>query len=895
VAGISRSQVARLEEAGITCFTALAASTLSHVPHMTDQVLDKLRAQARLQKQSLDQRRPSWEPRPAMPDEPRCGLGLLPRPSSNDVFFDMEGFPYIEGGMEYLWGVVTRTDGKPRFQDWRAHDRKEEQRALEGFIDWVYPRWKQDPTLHIYHYASYEPSAVKRLMGRYATREDEVDDLLRHDVFVDLFTVVRQGITVGAPSYSLKEIERLYLEQREGDVVSGTGSVIEYQRWLDQGEPRGWEESPILRGIRDYNRIDCESTWMLRDWLLERQQETGIAYQPETVSRQARKKSDEMVAAEQLAARLLDQAERETDSERERITRLLGWLVQFHRREEKPAWWQYFEWHDKTAEELCEEFDCLGDLKRTDTPPGKVDRSVLLEYAFNPDQDTKLHAGCKCAVAGTELKCEIESLDSEHGKAELKVSPRSEFPDRLSLIPYDFIGAEGIKRAVSRYASAWEKGEVLSQAVDDLLYRRLPRVRGHASGGLVDPAREPLLQVCDLVTRLDGTTLCIQGPPGTGKTYTAAGVIVELLKRGKRVGVTATSHKVILNALKAVIEARGLTGGPGTIYKVGKGDGDPLIDSGAITLIEKDDVAEVVESGPVLVGGTAWLFTREDLQGKFDYLFIDEAGQVCLANAVAMGLSAANLILVGDQMQLGQPTQGSHPGESGHSCLEYLLDGRATVPPELGVFLGTSYRMHSGVCKFISDAIYESRLTSYESAERHRIGRTGKSSLVTRDTGIVWIACDHDGCAQCSEEEAEAIRAITAELLGGSVVGKDGKERRMREDDILYVAPFNAQVRKLTSILGAGARIGSVDKFQGQEAPVVIVSLCASTLEEAPRGASFLLSPNRLNVAISRAQALAIVVGSPELTRVRCKTVEEMKLVNLLCRIIHYAGEKPSS
>jgi superfamily I DNA and/or RNA helicase len=290
------------------------------------------------------------------------------------------------------------------------------------------------------------------------------------------------------------------------------------------------------------------------------------------------------------------------------------------------------------------------------------------------------------------------------------------------------------------------------------------------------------------------------------------------------------------------------------------------------------------------VGGTAWVFSQPELEGQFDYLFIDEAGQVCLANAVAMGLSAKNLILVGDQMQLAQPVKGSHPGETGLSCLEYLLDKHPTVPAEMGVFLGVSYRMHSNICRFISDAVYEARLTSYADAERHRVKQGDSASHLSAETGIVWVPVDHCGCAQSSEEEVEAIRALAVDLLRRTVVDNKGVERPMKLDDILFVAPFNAQVRCLTKALPKGSRVGSVDRFQGQEAPVVIVSLCSSTLEESPRGADFLLSPNRLNVAISRAQALAIVVGSPELTRVRCKTVEEMRLVNLLCRSIHYAG-----
>ena len=649
-------------------------------------------------------------------------------------------------------------------------------------------------------------------------------------------------------------------------MVSASGSVIQYQRWLDQGEPRCWQESPILRGIRDYNRVDCESTWLLRDWLLERQRESGIAYQAETVGREQKPKSEEVQAAEALADRLLALAERETDPERQRVTELLGWLVEFHRREEKPMWWRMFDRHDKTAEELYEDLDCLGDLTRTATPPPNQESSWALEYSFDPDQDTKLHAGSKCYVAGTDLKCEITALDQENGLVELKVGPGKSLPDRLSLIPDEYVGAEGIKQAVFRYAEAWEKGVVLSQAVDDLLHRT---ATGHGvtpGGPLIRRRGKFLPQVCDLVSRLEGTTLCIQGPPGTGKTFTAAAVIAELLmRRGKRVGVTATSHKVILNLLGAVVEARTRAGESGGIYKVGKKDdeGDEaLVMSGAVDLIESNEVADSLAPG-VLVGGTAWVFSRQELQGQFDYLFIDEAGQVCLANAVAVGLSAKNLILVGDQMQLAQPMQGSHPGETGLSCLEYVLQGHATIPPDLGVFLGVSYRMHSGVCRFISDAVYEGRLTSFADAERHRVIAGKGSSLLPAEHGIVWVPVCHEGNTQSSEEEVEAIAAMTKELLRRTVVDNKGVQRPMTLADILFVAPFNAQVRCLTKALGKNARVGSVDRFQGQEAPVVIVSLCSSTLEEAPRGAEFLLSPNRLNVAISRAQALAIVVGSP--------------------------------
>ena len=908
VAGISRGQVRRLEEDGIRTLSELAACGRRRVPRISEPVVERLQIQARLQLASRDCPQPLWELRQTPPEEPTRGLARLPPPSPGDVFFDMEGFPFAEGGLEYLFGAVTLDESPPghngedvaicpAFHDWWGHDSEEERRAFEGFIDWVVARWRQDPALHIYHYAAYEETAVKRLAGKYGTREKEVDDLLRHGVFVDLYAVLRQGLIIGTPSYSLKKIERLYLPPREGDIVSASGSVIEYQRWIDAGEPRRWETSPILKRIRDYNRVDCESTWGLRGWLLERQRESGIApYRPVERSGGDGANGEEqepgLTEAEQLATRLLELAarEKERDPERAPITELIARLVEFHRREEKPMWWRMFDRHEMSADELYDDLDCLAHLTRTDTPPRAIKKSRALEYGFDPEQDTKLRGDSKCYVAGEkDMKCEIVSFDEEAGLLELKVGPKGSLPERLCLIPNEHVPAGIIKDAIVRYARAWESGSIPSQAVDDLLRRRPPRITGHAGGPLVRKSDDLVARACDLARRLDGATLCIQGPPGTGKTFTAAAIIVELLRRGKRIGVTANSHKVILNLMAAVVKAAGAAGVPARLYKVGGEGDDPLLAGGVVQQVESGAVAGVLGNGAVLVGGTAWVFSREDLTGAFDYLFIDEAGQVSLANAVAMGLSTGNLILVGDQMQLAQPSKGTHPGETGLSCLEYLLHGHATVPPEVGIFLGSSYRMHGGVCRFISEAVYEGRLGSAPETERHRVIRDESSVLVPAETGVVWVPVGHDGCTQSSDEECRTIAAIVRELLRRSVVGRDGSERRMALGDILVVAPFNLQVRRLREALEPGARVGSVDKFQGQEAPVVIVSLCSSTLDEAPRGAEFLLSPNRLNVAVSRAEALAIVVGSPELTRVRCRSVEEMKLVNLLCHLMQYA------
>jgi uncharacterized protein len=916
VAGITRGQVRRLEEDGIASLSALADCAQDRRVHRVPaSVLDRLRVQAQLQLRSAGHPQPLWQLRPPVPEEPRRGLAMLPPPSDNDVFFDMEGFPYAQQGwLEYLFGAVTVDEITPRFHDWWAHDEREEQAAFEGFMDWVVARWRRDPSLHIYHYAPYETSAVKRLMGRYATREDEVDELLRHGVFVDLYAVVKQGFVIGAPSYSLKEVERLYRPEREEEVKSGGGSVVEYQRWIDRGEPRSWTESPILGGIREYNQADCESLWGLRSWLLDRQRESGIGYVASALTQvlhpepgrsegegpaklvSGPRRQGPSVAPllqDEVAARLVARAQAATDPEQSRLDQLIGWLVDFHRREEKPMWWRMFERHEMTVEQRYQDVECLAALERTATPPTALKRSRGLEYRFDPDQETRRHAGEHCYVAGSlDSKYEILHLDQDAGLVEIKVGPGKTLADRICLIPDEFVSAKPIKAAIARYAGAWERGEIASQAVDDLLRRRAPRIAGHDGGPLLRQDENHVSRLCDLASRLDGSTLCIQGPPGSGKTFTAAAMIADLLCRGMRVGVTANSHKVILNLMRAVVKALGSAAGSAPLYKVGDAEDDLLVRQGIVEELHGDDVAAVLDAGAALVGGTAWLFSRQDLEGRFDYVFVDEAGQVSLANAVAVGLSTRNLILVGDPRQLAQPTQGSHPGETGLSCLEYFLQGHATIPAELGAFLEKSRRMHPDLCRFVSEAVYEDRLRNIPETEGHRVIRSRDTVLVPAETGIVWVPVRHDGCTQASEEECDTIAAIVRELLGRTVVGHDGLERRMTLDDILIVAPFNQQVRCLREKLGQNVRVGSVDRFQGQEAPVVIVSLCASTLDEAPRGAGFLLSPNRLNVAVSRAEALAIVVGSPELLEARCRSVEEMKLVNLLCHLVQYAEEQ---
>jgi uncharacterized protein len=466
---------------------------------------------------------------------------------------------------------------------------------------------------------------------------------------------------------------------------------------------------------------------------------------------------------------------------------------------------------------------------------------------------------------------------------------------------------------VYRFAEAWSEERAKSPALEDLLRRRTPRIAGREPGQVIAPDGPEFVSALVAAIRgLRDSVLCIQGPPGTGKTHKASQAVLELLLEGRAVGVVANSHKTILNLMHAVLRrarerSLSLTGDAAAFaaVKIGGDPRDPEIAAGNLAWIKENNrIVEVIArrdpARGLLVGGTAWSMCRAPDQ-SLDYLFVDEAGQLSLANLVAAGQSARNLVLVGDQMQLAQPIQGSHPGESGQSALEYLLQGRATIPDEAGVFLSTTHRMHPDICAFVSKAVYDGRLCADPATRSRRLTygpRIGTPRL-GRATGLVWVPVEHDGNSQASDEEVDAIVAIAHELLVARFCDADPGERAMRLEDILFVAPYNMQVRRLQRRLrvefGTEARVGSVDRFQGLEAPAVVVSMCASAMEDVPRGLEFLLSPNRLNVAVSRAQCLAVVVGSPSLLAARCKTLSQMRLLDLYCRLVAHAGRDPQS
>lgn len=913
VAGITRSQVEKLTEGGVTTLGALAGFKGS-IPKMPPATVEKLSTQARLQRETEKLREkdktapPLFELIPRSVDGPPQGLYTLPKPSPLDVFFDIEGFPF-NGGLEYLLGnTIHKKGGGYEFVDFWAHDRASEKRAFEAFIDWVFARWELDDSLHIYHYANYEQNAVSNLMTRHDTREREVDTLLRNNVFVDLYRIVKNGVYVGEESYSLKKVEHLYNVFRGENVVSAVDSIVQYAAWIESGESGDWRESPILTDIREYNRIDCESTADLYAWLRKTAADNGISYTPYQTPDDDQDKREEPEVVRDREKVITDLRKRiDVDENAGTLADLIG----YHRREAKPDWWRFFDLAKRQPEELRDEPDCIFGVEKVGDPvPEK--RSLIQNYTFDREQECKLSSSKASNVYfQADLRASFTLFDIDHsaGELTLKASQNTldrpafggEFPTEGTFISKDDANTKPLQDALLSIGKDSVIGDHPA-SLEAFLSRRPPVDANQRDGETTVGA------AIRIANSMDGDCLVIQGPPGTGKTYTAARLILSLLDKGKRVGIMSNSHKAILNLIKECCEAakgkQSLS-----VIKVGEDNADPIFQNHPeITSAKngKTGFQAWLKAGKTpLIGGTAWLFARDewvenDGDNMLDFLFIDEAGQVCLANAVAVSRSTKNLVLLGDQMQLEQPVKGRHPGDSGLSSLQYALKDveeskddipviHAVVPDGSGLFLGTSYRMHPDVCDFVSESIYEDRLESFADCSRQRIDiAKAPNALIRKEHGIVFSPVEHDGDTQYSTDEAERVVAIFNELVGCNYTDRSGNTRRLELKDFLFITPYNAQVVRLASMLPDNARIGSVDRLQGQQAPVCILSLCSSVGEYGSRGLGFILDRNRVNVAISRAQCLAVVVADPRIASDPAGSINEMRLLNLFCKLSRY-------
>jgi uncharacterized protein len=935
IAGIRKSHIRKLRAAGVETMTDFAGNDIEPVKGIPNATLTKLKAQAEIQHASRGQEKPLFK---ILLNDNGKGLSALPPASAFDVFFDIEGHPLYDGGLEYLWGSSYRCPDAPQgklyaFKDWWAHTPEQEKTAFEGFIDWVYDRWKRDNTLHVYHYANYEVAAMRKLSTRYETRIKEVAEMLANGVFVDLYKIVLNGVLIGEPRYSIKNVEHLFRSKRTTQVANGGDSVIAYELWREQGGVDRWSDNangyqswladpiafdwaqwPELKDIRDYNIDDCESTLELVDWLREQQSIAGIAYAPKSdAATPDQEKTDRQIqAADKKQAlrdwqqRLFERVDASESFKNDSIAQLVMDLLGFHNRERKPKIWAYFERLEKPDEELFDDDTCVHNLAIYDQV--HTEDGVLFRGKFDIKQPVRKDKFGAASIRGTDLRVKnvkfsesetdavIEFLADPSQLAELEAEKITLFADE----PY--INTETLETRLCEVAEAMFD-DSLPGAIKGILNRDKPLFQTESEAcndsdqhlpitrSRFNEDDEYLAAIISAVESMDNSTMCIQGPPGAGKTFTAKHIITSLVRKGNRVGVMSNSHAAILNLLDALHEptehARiAKIGGFGSNQDTFKEKYNPdefqnYVYRPSMSFTKRDPYHSFA-----VVGATAYAFASNTaFEAPLDYLFVDEASQVALANLVAVAGCAKNIVLMGDQMQLEQPIQGSHPGSSGLSALDYMLGGHGVIPDDMGIFLERTYRMHPAVCLPLSEVVYEGKLKAAKNNDRQHVS-VPDSKLIKQSHGVMVINVEHDGNRQSSEEEVDVIQRIIDDLKTGRCTAKNGEARSIGDGDILVVAPYNMQVNLLKDRLGDQIAIGTIDKFQGQEAPVVIISMAVSDVEESSRGLDFLFDINRLNVAVSRAQALAIIVANPDLERCRVSSLQQMEKASFYSRLV---------
>jgi len=892
VAGISKIQTNELRGHEVSTLATLARVPLplTWKPERGSvSSYERVREQARIQLEGRVSGQPRFE---TLAVEKDLGLSRLPAPSSGDVFFDLEGDPFVEdGGLEYLFGYAYEEEGLQYVGEW-AVSRADEKRVFETFVDFAIARWKEYPDFHIYHYAPYETGALKRLMGRYATREDEIDRMLRGGLFVDLYQVVRHAVRASVESYSIKELEKFFGFDRSTPLKDASRALANIQTALEIGDPETVTQE-LKDTVTGYNKDDCFSAKSLRDWLEQIRAE--LVAKGTVIDRPAApdmEVSEELTETQKKVAELVarltvdipaDVSERTKEQQARWI---LAHTLDWHRREEKTVWWEYFRLSALSSDDLFDERAALSGLTFVGNVGGTA-RAPVHRYRF-PAQETELRGGEKLRRTGGEQFGATEDISLDQRTVDIKkrVDSASLHPDAIfahDIVPSGVL-ADSLLRIGEWVADNGIQGPGEYAAARNLLLRQLPQMGGQA---LTVAGETILAGAMRIAPHLTEGVLPIQGPPGTGKTHVGARMIATLAKAGKRVGVTANSHSVIRRLLDEVVVAGSEIGVQ--VRCIQKTDKHDATDSIALA-DSNDEVFDALHGSAQVAAGTAWLWARPEAHDSVDVLFVDEAAQMSLANVLAVSQAAPTLVLLGDPRQLDQPTQGTHPEGTGVSALDYILDGQQTISADRGLFLAETWRLHPAICSFTSEVFYESRLVPIPGLELQEIRSKGRIS----GSGLRFVPVEHQGNQNSSPEEAEVIKGLVADILGSATSWMDrkGVEKTLGLEDILIIAPYNAQVFDLKEKI-PGAKIGTVDKFQGQEAPIVIYSMTTSTHADAPRGMGFLYNLNRLNVATSRAKALSILVCSPQLFEPECRTPEQMRMANAFCRYLELATSLP--
>jgi predicted RecB family nuclease len=830
-------------------------------------------------------------------------------------------------GIEYLFGSIEAplpgaAPGSPEvFKPFWAHSRMEEREAFTAFLDYVQERRAIWPDMHVYHYAPYEKSALRNLSVFHGTGEDIVDEWLRTGLLVDLLDTVRQSVRISESSYSIKKLEPFYMPAgREGDVKDAGASVVAYADYCEARDAglagdtaKAAQAQEILASISDYNEYDCLSTLRLRDWLLEIgaatvagdwTQGSGKLNVPD-VKESSYEHTDDELKLQAFIDGLHQQKGYEL-SDDEKAIDMVAAAASYHRREDKQFWWGHFDRLDTAVEDWSAErniFTVQGSELMDDwakpTPRSNEVRTLKLTGIATDGTDFRVgqklfgmlqaplpdgfddSAASKLGRGGDFNITILEDVSDPATpeltallvleKATKKMPAHDQAP--MALTPDQPINSKPLKAALATLAN--KVGSNLPHLPKhpgiEILRKAKPRLAD--GGGLpsaVVPGDGHSLQehdyigaITEAVLKLDHSYLAVQGPPGTGKTHVGSHVIANLVNMGWKIGVVGQSHAVVENMLRAAIEKADVDPA-----RVGKKLGAPH--EVPWKIIDDKQFGKLLD-GPegALIGGTAWTMTGANVpEGSLDLLVIDEAGQYSLANTLAVAQATKRLLLLGDPQQLPQVTQGSHPAPVDDSALGWLSAGHATLPAELGYFLADSWRMHPDLCAAVSALSYEGKLESAPAASlRHLQGKAPgvETVYISQDP-----QSEKDNVQSSPEEAAEVVAQAKAHISLMWTPGADKAPRPLVQEDILVVAAYNAQVHVVRAVLDqaglSGVKVGTVDKFQGQEAPVVLVTMACADPAGAPRGMEFLLNRNRINVAVSRGQWRAVIIRSPMLS-----------------------------
>lgn len=894
----------KLRSAGISTVKQLANSTSDERPTgIAKQTFNKLLLQAKIQDRNRENTTgiPDYE----LVEEPE--LHLLPARSEGDIWFDMEGDPHALGGrgLEYLFGAVYFEGSDLKFKTFGASDLSKEKKAFEDFIDWVFEILSKYSDMHIYHYADYENRTIKRLAQQHMTRMEQVNEILARGILVDLFRITKKSLRFSTSSLSLKEIEKVYGAKHQGEVATAADSIVQYENYIDLTEDGKIEEAKkVLQAICDYNQVDCESTKQLDDWLRNTATKFSIEIGQIGELKQGRfaeksqiqsndeDKSEYEQLVEDLNLQLEILKNQNADPESILGIEILLGSLGFHIREKQPVWWQHFERVKAEHSELAEDTGIvfsesvtatewsIPERKRTYSRRVSFEETKLnLEDVFSANEEVFLLYDASGPESGLSV------IDSQRVVTKGSVSN-------------DFLGNWFVVERAKSGDPIWNQSPMaampgppintgsLTKVLMDLGLKVLGNLATMntpfsqaAWSDIAMKIKPKFLQtpmpprigdyienVVEAVIESDDSYIAVQGPPGSGKSYVGTHVVMQLINLGYKIGVVAQSHVVIESFLDKLLELDSDL----PIAKEQKHD----LENNKPWNTGKIEVFAGLQNEGYLIGGTAWSFSRPAVRAlDLDLMVIEEAGQFSLANTLVAGSAAKKILLLGDPQQLGQVSQAAHEYPVDISALSHILGEEKTISDSFGYFLEKTYRMHPEITKRVSKLQYENRLIADPVTEQRWLDGTAP--------GVIPVKMNHSGNTTRSDEEVEKVIEILQDLIGREWHNTNGETSFLSEEQILVVAPFNNQVRAIRQALRKNdfqkVRVGTVDKFQGQEAPVTIISMTTSSGEDLPRGIEFLLEPNRLNVAISRAQWASYLIFSEELKNINPSSIEGVR------------------